>query len=395
MIRTSPVKVGVGSISTIGRLCDILEVPLAELQALLAADRERWYEAKEIPKNDGGIRIVHRPCPELRRVQRRINRRILSRNDIIQWPSYLYGSLQNEFVGGSVVSKDYVACAAVHCGAKSILKVDVKDFYNNVHIDIVIDIFESFLKYPRAVAEALSEICTWKGSLVQGALTSSYLANLCLYDTEGAVFERLRRKSMNYTRLVDDITISSKRPDEDFSYADEMVSDMLMRKGLPVNRSKTGAHYHSSSPLLVHGLRVGFSTPRLLEHEPRQIRAAVRNIELLAEEKGYRQTHSYRHDFNRCMGRVNKLKRVGNLQHRKLMDRLRKVLPMPSPRDVIRARRAIDRLESDASSKVDSYGYKKRYYILQERLNVLARRYADEAARIRSRMAAVRPRYKE
>jgi len=150
---------------------------------------------------------------------------------------------------------------------------------------------------------------------------------------------------MVYTRLVDDITVSSKEANADFSYAFEIVSEMLRKKGLPVNKLKSKFVYSSSESLTVHGLRVAFSSPRLLEDEPRRIRANVKNIESLAAEGNYRQTHSYRHDFNRCMGRVNKLSRVGHRQHASLMARLRRVLPLPSATDLVRAKSAILRLE--------------------------------------------------
>lgn len=362
---------------------------------LLRSDRSSWYKVEQVDKPDGGKRIVHNPMPLLRRVQRRINRRILSNPSIMAWPHFLYGSLPNGELGGIVIRKDYVACAAVHSGARSLFKLDVKNFFDNVHAELVFESFRDVLKYPVAVSRPLTELCTWRGHLVQGALTSSYLANLCLYDAEGGVVERLRRKGWLYTRLVDDITVSSKSRDEDFTYANELISEMLRSKGLPVNREKTGPKYLSTEPFTVHGLRVAFDTPRLLEQEPRRIRAAVKNIETLAREPSYRQTHSYRHDFNRCMGRVNKLKRVGHRQHAPLMARLRRVLPLPSPVDVVRARVMIVRLEREHHRMSNTYGYRKRYFILQERLNVLARSYAADASQIRKRASVVKPAYVE
>lgn len=392
-MRMAPEKISDGSISSFFGLCGTLGLKRAELVSLLRSSRDGWYSVREISKADGGARIVHNPHPLLRRVQRRINRRILANPFILAWPHFLYGSLPNQTSGGIVVRKDYVACATMHSGAKSIFKVDVKSFFDNVHAELVFDAFRNVLKFPVDVSTALTELCTWKGHLVQGALTSSYLANLCLHDVEGAVVERLRRKGWNYTRLVDDITVSSVQNDVDFTYADELISEMLRGKGLPVNREKTSARYISSEALIVHGLRVAFSSPRLLEDEPRRIRAAVKNVECLASEPGYRQSHSYRHDFNRCMGRVNKLKRVGHTQHAPLMARLKRVLPLPSAKDLVRARAMIERLEGEYAGMAKTYGFQKRYYILQERLNVLARSYRSEASNIRDRASRIRPSY--
>ncbi len=387
---TAPRKVSSGSISSIFGLCRALDVSRKDLLKLLKSDQDLWYQQKEVAKADG-VRVVHNPSPDLRRFQRRLNKRVLANSAILVWPHFLYGSLPNQLIDGVLVCKDYVACANVHSGAKSILKVDVKDFYNNVHSEIVKDSLLNVLKVSEGVAEVITRLCTWKGGLVQGALTSSYLANLCLHDLEGSVVERLRRKGMAYTRLVDDITVSSKRDSVDFSYADEIISEMLRSKGLPVNRLKSKCVYSSSESLVVHGLRVAFDSPRLLEDEPRRIRANVKNIEMLAAEGNYRQTHSYRHDFNRCMGRVNKLSRVGHRQHANLMARLKRILPLPSSSDLTRARVAAKRIEAEFASNGSSYGYRKRFFTLQERLNVLARGFPMEATEIRARMSSVRP----
>lgn len=394
-MRMSPEKISADSISSLYNLCTTLGIERGALVNLLRSDRNTWYKVTQVDKPDGGKRTVHNPMPLLRRVQRRINRRILANRNVMAWPHFLYGSLPNCEMGGIVVRKDYVACATVHSGARSLLKLDVKNFFDNVHAELVVNSFKHVLKFPDSVSDALTELCTWRGHLVQGGLTSSYLANLCLHDAEGGVVERLRRKGWLYTRLVDDITVSSKSRDVDFTYADELISEMLRKKGLPVNREKTGPKYLSTEPFTVHGLRVAFDTPRLLEHEPRRIRAAVKNIETLAAEPSYRQTHSYRHDFNRCMGRVNKLKRVGHRQHAPLMARLRRVLPLPSTVDVIRARVMITRLEREHPKMRNTYGYRKRYFILQERLNVLARSYEVDASLIRKRASLVKPMYVE
>lgn len=390
-MRMSPERVSTGSISSIFNLCTVLGVSRSDLVEILKVPRQDWYFRREVPKGDGSVRVVYNPLPALRRIQRRINSRILANGRVLAWPHFLYGSLPNQKIGEVVVRKDYVACASVHSQARTIFKLDVKNFFDNVHAELVFSSFCGVLKYPRDVAHVLTELCTWRGHLIQGALTSSYLANLCLYDIEGGVVERLRRKGWAYTRLVDDITVSSPAHDTDFAYADELVSEMLRSRGLPVNRVKTGARYYSIEPLIVHGLRVAYSTPRLLEDEPRRIRAAVKNIESLAAEPGYRQSHSYRHDFNRCMGRVNKLKRVGHKQHRPLLERLKKLLPLPSSADVRRARLLIKRLEDEYTRASNSYGYRKRFYILQERLNVLGRGYQSEAEGIRARAARIRP----
>ncbi|WLG64207.1 reverse transcriptase family protein [Pseudomonas sp. FP1762] len=267
----------------------------------------------------------------LRKIQRRINKRIFSRLSIIQWPDHLFGSVPNQRdpKNQRMINKDYVSCAAKHCGAKSLLKVDVKNFFDNIHKDIVFNIFENFMKFDRETSALLAEICCFQSYVIRGALTSSYLASLCLYDVEGAVVERLMRKGLVYTRLVDDIIVSSKISNYDFSYSLDIVRAMLTSKELPLNIAKTRSISVSTEPLTVHGLRVAFHEPRLPSGEVSRIRAALKNIENLASERGYRTTHAYRHDFNRCMGRVNKLVRVGHNRYESLLGRIKKYFRYP------------------------------------------------------------------
>ncbi|WP_426143197.1 reverse transcriptase family protein [Pseudomonas sp. DWP3-1-2] len=387
-------KVTLKSISTVENLAVALSVKPALLSEALSLPDDRRYTKSEIPKSDGGVRRIYNPDYLIRLVQRRINSRIFSDPNIISWPDFLYGSIPNHRnSSGQEVSKDHIACAAVHCGAKSLLKLDVQNFFDNIHSSIIFNIFNKLLKLPEPVSSALTNICTYEFHLVQGALTSSYLASLCLYDLEAHVVDRLSRKGIKYTRFVDDITLSTKISNFDFTYARSVVEQMLTAKDLPLNSNKCKAYYSSSEPLMVHGLRICFKEPRLPSDEVRRIRASVKNIEIIAAERAYRLTHAYRHDFNRCMGKVNKLARLGHIQHTKLVARLVAVYPLPSKRDISRALQIVMRLERDVSNKRDTYWYAKRFYMAHERLNILTRCYPRITSILRTRLRKLRPAY--
>ncbi|MGF6769482.1 RNA-directed DNA polymerase [Paraburkholderia sp. GAS199] len=390
----SPVKVATGSISSIDNLCDALDITRSELDVALNLPDSEKYEQKDTPKKDGTKRVIFNPDFRLRRIQRRINKRIFSNGNAVRWPSYVFGSIPNSIgPDNEIVEKDYVACARKHCGSKSILNIDIKNFFENIHQRYVEDIFENFFKYPSDISKILAELCCYRSHVVQGALTSSYIASLCLYDIEGDVAERLTRKNLIYTRLVDDITISSKISDYNFDYASQIIEGMLLKKELPINSSKTRVQYISTAPLMVHGLRVAFSEPRLPSDEVRRIRSAVKNIETLAQECSYRTSHPYRHDFNRCMGRVNKLSRVGHKQHANLVGRMKKILPLPSKKDIERTTKIVERLAGDFAAKKDTYWYWKRFYLAHERLNVLQRSFPSIAGILRKKLKYLRSTY--
>lgn len=390
-----PTKTSSRSVASLAALCqslDITQLEFDEARNLTAAER---YKKHNVPKRDGSSRAVFNPHYLIRKIQRRINRRIFANPNIITWPDHVFGSIPNTPQSASnTVERDYVNCARQHCGSKSILSADIKDFFDNIHQEQVAAIFKDFLKYPKEVSEALANICCLDSHLAQGALTSSYLATLCLFKTEGDLVKKLKHKGLTYTRLVDDITISSKISNYDFGYALKQTEQMLNDAGLPLNPSKTAIQYASMNPLIVHGLRVDFDQPRLPPQEPKKIRAAVKNLELLAATPGYRTTHAYRKDFNRCMGRVNKLHRVKHNSYPALLARLRKILPLPSHTDINIAEKMVERLEKDYKKSPDyknTYWFYKRYYTTNERLTILKRCFPKKAEELRIMLKSMRP----
>ncbi|MGE1083605.1 reverse transcriptase family protein [Pseudomonas shirazensis] len=389
-----PIKKATGSIATIGALCKTLSISVDELnQALDMPIQDRYSPPKkELFKSDGTPRVAYKPHHQIRKIQRRINKRILGQEGYIDWPDHIYGSVPNKKLpGGGEVVKDYIACARQHCMAKSLLKMDVKDFFDNIHIDLVFSIFNKFLCFSDDVSRALANITCRGEFVVQGGLTSSYLACLCLFEVEGELVSRLRSKGLIYTRLIDDITVSSKRSGYDFAFARQIIEDMLFSKDLPVNLNKTAVYYHSSAPLMVHGLRISFVELRLPASEVGKIRAAVKDIELLATDHLYRITHAYRHDFNRVMGRVNKLKRMKHKQHENLKNRMLNNYPLPAFKDILRARLAVNKVEVDYPEKKGTYWYKKRFYRAHERLNLLKISFPDVTTELREKLRGLRP----
>jgi RNA-directed DNA polymerase len=392
--RLSPIKSSTESIANKKNLCKTLLIEVDELDDALSLSNEQRYVIDYINKSNGEQRKIHKPHYKIRKIQRRINNQIFK--DIVLWPSYIYGCIPNEIDEDTKVTiqkRDYVSCAARHCEAKSLLKMDIKDFFDNINSFLVNKLFIDFFKYPPEVSRLLTDICCYKGNLVQGALTSSYISALCLWDIENMLVARLNRKNLTYTRLVDDITVSSKTPNYQFDYAISCVSNVLNEKELPINQDKTIINYESITPLMVHGMRINFKEPRYPSDEVKKLRSAVHNIERLASEPGYRITFAYRKDFSRCMGRINKLKRVKHSAHKKLVERLKEILPLPARVDIKRAEIMVTRLVKDYEAKKDTYWYHCRFYRAHDRLNVLQRTYSHKAKKLREKLIGKKPSY--
>ena len=166
---------------------------------------------------------------------------------------------------------------------------------------------------------------------------------------------------------------------------------MLNTLDLPINRSKTKFSYCSTDELLVHGLRVNYKEPRLPSTEVSRIRASVKNLENLAEDGNYRISRDYRKSFNRCLGRVNKLGRLGQKQHTSLLKRVNKIQPLPSKNDVKRTIKFIIKLEGWHSSYSEDYWYRRCFNKAQSELNILQRTFNKTAKSLRIRLRKIRP----
>ena len=128
----NPIKINSGSIASVANLCNALSISVAELDEALNLPHAERYITKITPKKDGSDRIIHNPHYLIRKIQRRINDRIFSNEKVIVWPDHLYGTIPNQIYQDVVIEKDYIACARVHCNSKSILTLDIRDFFNNL-----------------------------------------------------------------------------------------------------------------------------------------------------------------------------------------------------------------------------------------------------------------------
>ncbi|GJI92539.1 hypothetical protein RugamoR1_57020 [Rugamonas sp. R1(2021)] len=90
------------------------------------------------------------------------------------------------------------------------------------------------------VAEILARLTTKDGGLPQGAVTSSFLANLIFWNYEPGLVERLNANGLTYSRYVDDISVSSRQrlPVKAQSRLVSDVFGMLLHHGFQPKRAK-------------------------------------------------------------------------------------------------------------------------------------------------------------
>ncbi|WP_313482712.1 reverse transcriptase family protein [Stutzerimonas kunmingensis] len=378
-------KPNIAPIQSIANLCNALSLTREEFDYASSLATPNGYIPIELTKKDGSTRTVFDPHPALRRVQRRIKNRILATN--VVYPKFLYGSLSDPDH-----PRDYVRCAAIHCGAKTIAKIDISNFFDNIDYDLTFRVFADILHYPREVSLALANICTREGTIPQGAATSSFIANLCLFE-EGGLVEGFTRENLRYTRLVDDITLSSTSTQKNLTRHFSKLEKMLQDAGFTLNVDKSGIEHISTKAFSLHGLRISQASPQLPREEIRKIRADVHNLKQEAAKANARVSFNYRRLFESVSGKVNKLKRLEHPRYQTLRAQLTDIRPLPSKRDIRRCQVMLATLKRDFPDHSESYLYKKRYFRLRHRVGILRRIYEREAQKITQELKDLKPRH--
>ncbi|QSI28834.1 RNA-directed DNA polymerase [Variovorax sp. RKNM96] len=212
-------------IGSLAALANTLKVSESEL-VHIAKNAGSLYRAVQL--KPGSTRQVFDAKPPLKPIHSRIKEFILSE---VHFPSYLTGSLKG---------RDYKANAEIHAGQAVVICEDVKGFFNSVSETCVFDIWRHFFLFGTAVSQVLTSLTTKDGALVQGAIPSSYLANLALWRDEALLHAKLEAQGIRYSRYVDDIVMSSSTPLEP-SRKTELIASvygMLRRNGLSARRDK-------------------------------------------------------------------------------------------------------------------------------------------------------------
>lgn len=187
------------------------------------------------------MRMLTAPNWSLKKIQKWVFKNILMNDESV-----------SEHAHGFVKKKSVLSNAKVHEGAKWMLCMDLKDFFDNVRKNKVYSYFKS-LGYEKSVAEALATLCTFQNHLPQGASTSPSLSNLIAREMDDEIHRYCEGHGFVYTRYADDITISSRTDD---APSVRVVNEIVCKHGFRVNRMKTKLRHHGQR-MEVTGLTIG------------------------------------------------------------------------------------------------------------------------------------------
>ena len=187
-------------ISTRAQLAVLLNVH-PDLIERVASKPTGFYGHLTIPKANGELRTINPPKKPLRAAQRALLRVLYQRFRI---PRYLHGGIP----GRSIFTH-----ASLHIGHTMVATLDVKSFFPSTSRRHVEPVFATAGIVGEALERALA-LTMLNGSLPQGSPTSCLLANVAFIPVDQQFLPLCKRRSLNYSRYVDDIAISG---DYDFS----------------------------------------------------------------------------------------------------------------------------------------------------------------------------------
>lgn len=193
---------------------------------------EKNYKIYKIKKRNGKYRTIYEPNSILKQIQKQILVNILNNKSISKYAKAYHKGIQ---------LKDN---AIPHINKEMILKLDIKDFFENISF---LDIYNSCFPieyFPKSVGMILTYLCTYDNHLTQGSPTSAYISNLVMKEFDEELGNWCNLMNISYTRYSDDMTFSGKfNPSELIT----KVRKMLYKLGLELNNDKIHIVYKSSS----------------------------------------------------------------------------------------------------------------------------------------------------
>ncbi len=248
------------------------------------------YIEYEIPKKNGKFRTIYEPSKILKLVQRNILHNILEEKRLSQHAKAYQKNV-------SLIDN-----AMPHINKKLILKLDIKDFFDNITFNMVYDSCFREELYPKSIGILLTKLCTYHGHLPQGAPTSSYISNIVMREFDEVVGKYCSNNSISYTRYSDDLTFSG---DFNVTSVINMVKEELKKYGFKLNYEKIHV-IRNNKRQLVTGIVVNKKINICKEYK-RRIRQEIYYINKFGIDEHLSRLHIKNKDeyLSNLLGRIN------------------------------------------------------------------------------------------
>ncbi|WP_262273409.1 retron St85 family RNA-directed DNA polymerase [Microvirga yunnanensis] len=230
-----------------------------------------YYRHYSIPKRSGGERKIAEPLPSLKEIQHWILSNIL--NKISVHPA------AKAFCAGKSIKEN----ARFHKSQKTVLTIDIKDFFPSIGAGRVFNVYRS-LGYSSQVASALTDLSCLERQLPQGAPSSPALSNIVCLTLDRRLFGFARKNNLRYTRYADDMTFSGNEIGSDEI---DFVYKVISKSGFEPNLQKTRV-LRLNQRQIVTGVVVNEKL-----QAPRELRRKLRQQAYYIERFGFEEHAAY------------------------------------------------------------------------------------------------------
>lgn len=261
------------------------------------------YHTVRIEKKGGGARKLLAPDALLKQIQKNILRHVL---DGLSVSEYATAYKKNAILADNAIP---------HIGQEQILKLDIRNFFENITFPLVYQYAFPAVYFPAAVRTMLTSLCCYEDYLPQGAPTSPAISNLVMRPFDEYMSGWCRERSICYTRYCDDMTFSGTYDSREIK---NKAENFLRAMGFELNEKKTKI-LKKHQRQMVTGIVVN-ETARVRREYRRALRREIYYcgkfgaVELLNhmgagrwESDGEQDTAGY---LNHLLGRVNYILQV-------------------------------------------------------------------------------------
>jgi RNA-directed DNA polymerase len=241
-------------INTLGDLADWLAITSSELEWFArfwrfdasTPEKLQHYRYELLEKRDGRMRLIEKPKPTLKRLQRQIYQEILSTSN------------SHPAAHGFCRGKSCLSHASEHVGKRYLLLYDIAECFQSIGWPMVKSVFNR-MGYPDAVSTHLTALCTHsvrleqaqlnlfdatqrdrlrQRHLPQGAPSSPALANAVLHRLDLRLSGLAEGLGLDYSRYADDIAMSGNKH-RDWRFLEPVIGGICLDEGVTLNYKKT------------------------------------------------------------------------------------------------------------------------------------------------------------
>ncbi len=221
---------------------------------------EQKYKSFEIPKRNGGTRLIQAPTPRLKVLQRGLAKLLYECVKEVDSAKAAKSSISHGFQKG----RSILTNASPHKARRYVLNFDLEAFFPSINFGRVRGLFikSSAFKLDKKVATVIAQIACHDNALPQGSPCSPIISELIAQRLDMKLVQVAKKYKCTFTRYADDITFSSNQKDfpAAIAYCNETgqpewslgqeVMQAVTSQDFKLNFSKTRMQFRGSRQLV-------------------------------------------------------------------------------------------------------------------------------------------------